>query len=254
MSEIEEQEEQQELEVDLQDEATDKKMTRKIVVILFAGLFTISILLIDTHRDFNLLLTSRFMQVLFLLSFSVVFFYKWSKIRNHKLYHEAIDTASIIQVFLLIFTIINYQFISISTVEGSSMEPTFYEDDNIIISHIDNEYERFDIVVIKMDQNLYYIKRIIGLPGDYVEIVDNQLYINGQLQDQDFLKDEDGQITSRTVCDMFGETNCTFVLSDGEYFVLGDNRESSEDSRMFGPIEYQQIEGKVVYQFQTLLN
>ena len=246
--ELEDIEEKQEKKLD--DELYNKKMTRKIAVILFAGVFTILILIFDSHRDFNLLLTSRFMQVIFVLSFSVILFYKWANIRDHKLFSEVVDTASIIQIFLLVFTILNFQFLSISTVEGSSMEPSFYDNDNIIISHINTTYERFDVVVVKMDEELYYIKRLIALPGDYLEIIDNQIYINGYIQSQDFLRDENVV----TVCDVFGETTCSFVISEGEYFVLGDNRENSEDSRIFGPISKTQIEGKVVYQFQTLLN
>jgi signal peptidase I len=241
------QEERLEEEKFLED--ANKKMTRKLAVILFAGLFTILILLVDPHRDFNLLLTSTFMQVLFFLSFFVVIYAKLGKIRSPKLFKEVVDTASIIQVFLLLFSIMNFQFLSISTVEGSSMEPSFYENDNILVSHIGDDYQRFDVVVIKMDEKVYYIKRIIGLPGDYVEIIDNQLYVNGFIQEQDFLA-----TNSLTVCDVFGETTCSFTVLEGEYFVLGDNRQNSEDSRIFGTIDYDQIEGKVVYQFQTVLD
>jgi len=232
-----------------QEDLHDKKMTRKIAVILFAGLFTILIIAVDSHRDFNLLLTSRFMQVIFILSLSVVFFYKWVNIKDKKVFREVVDTASIIQIFLLIFTIVNFQFASISTVEGSSMEPTFYEADNIIISHVSGNYDRFDVIVVKMDKEVYYLKRIIGLPGDYVEINDSQLFINGFFQEQEFL-----EYDVVTVCDVFGETSCTFIIPEGEYFVLGDNRENSEDSRIFGTIRYDQIQGKVVYHFQSLLD
>jgi signal peptidase I len=75
------------------------------------------------------------------------------------------------------------------------------------------------------------------------------LYVNGFIQEQDFLA-----TNSLTVCDVFGETTCSFTVLEGEYFVLGDNRENSEDSRIFGTIDYDQIEGKVVYQFQTVLD
>jgi len=237
------------VEEELKRDSMQKTMTRKLAVILFASLFTLVILVVDSHRDFNLLLTSRFIQVLFVLSFSVVFYAKFVKIKNKRLFREVVDTASIIQVFLLLFSIVNYQFISISTVEGSSMEPSYQENDNILVSHVSSEYERFDVIVIKMDSKVYYIKRVIGLPGDYVEIIDNQLFINGYLQEQDFLAED-----AMTVCDVFGETSCSFLVPEGEYFVLGDNRQYSEDSRVFGTISEAQIEGKVVYQFQTLLD
>lgn len=231
----------------------DKKMTRKFAVILFAGLLTLLILVFDEHRDFNLLLTSRFIQVLFVLSYATLIF-RFMRFKDNKLLREIVDTASIIQVFLLLFSIANFQFISISTVEGSSMEPSFYQDDNILISHMDGTYERFDVVVIKMEEKVYYIKRVIGLPGDFIEIIDNQLFVNGYIQDQDFLQDETGEIINNTLCDVFGETRCSFIVPEGEYFVLGDNRESSEDSRVFGNIAYQQIEGIVIYRFKSILD
>jgi len=237
------------VEEELEQDSMQKTMTRKLAVILFASLFTVLIIVVDSHRDFNLLLTSRLIQILFVLSFSVVFYAKFAKIKNKRLFREVVDTASIIQVFLLLFSIVNYQFLSISTVEGSSMEPSYQENDNILISHVNSEYERFDVVVIKMDSKVYYIKRVIGLPGDYVEVIDNQLFINGYLQEQDFLAED-----AITVCDVFGETSCSFLVPEGEYFVLGDNRQYSEDSRVFGTISEAQIEGKVVYQFQTLLD
>ena len=89
------------------------------------------------------------------------------------------------------------------------------------------EIKRFDIVVLESPSK-YLVKRIIGLPGETIEYKDNQLYINGTAMNEPFL--------SNTLTEDFNVT-----LAENEYYVLGDNRQHSMDSRVYGPFMKDQI-------------
>ena len=112
-------------------------------------------------------------------------------------------------------------------VDGHSMEPTLYDQDNLIVDKISYRFrdpERFDIIVCPFQnkENTYYIKRIIGLPGETVQIVDGDIYINGTILEEDYGKET--MVSS-------GRAINEIQLGEDEYFVLGDNRNHSEDSR-----------------------
>ena len=112
-------------------------------------------------------------------------------------------------------------------VSGSSMETTLSDGDQLIVDKISYRFrdpKRYDIVVFpyQYEENTYYIKRIIGLPGETVQIIDGYVYINGELLDEHYGNEvmADPGIASEPV-----------QLGDDEYFVLGDNRNNSQDSR-----------------------
>lgn len=117
-------------------------------------------------------------------------------------------------------------------VNGASMEETLYSGDVMILDKISyrfSEIERFDIVVIKEDGE-YLIKRVIGLPGEKIEYKDNELYINGKKMKVPF---------EHSYTDDFEA-----FVAEGNYFVLGDNRVVSMDSRTFGSFAREDILGK----------
>ena len=112
-------------------------------------------------------------------------------------------------------------------VSGESMKNTLDHGDQLIVDKITYRFrdpERFDIIVFPFHykENTYYIKRIIGLPGETVQIVDGTIYINGQV-----LKESYG----REVMQDPGIAAEPITLGEDEYFVLGDNRNQSSDSR-----------------------
>jgi signal peptidase I len=122
-------------------------------------------------------------------------------------------------------------------VDGQSMEPNLHNGDRMIISKINytiGEPERFDIIVFKATPEKDFIKRIIGLPGDKIEYKDSTLYVNGEKVEEAYLTDEFKEMT--------GEF--TIEVPEERYYVLGDNRGNSEDSRIIGPIPGDRIIGE----------
>ncbi len=130
-------------------------------------------------------------------------------------------------VFLLTYLVIHY--IGQRTqVSGSSMESTLSDGDNLIVDKISYRFhdpERYDIIVFpyKYEKNTYYIKRIIGLPGEVVQIdEDGTIYVDGEVLEESY---------GREVILDPGEAEEPIALGEDEYFVLGDNRNASSDSR-----------------------
>lgn len=134
------------------------------------------------------------------------------------------------------------------TVSGASMYPTLHNGDRMVLSKV-GDIHRFDVVILKApDENVEYIKRVIGMPGDTVEMKSGVLYINGKKVDQPFINTE--VLAKQTVfMDDFTLESLTgeSKVPEGKYFVLGDNRGVSKDSRMIGFIDRSAIEGKAVF-------
>ena len=112
-------------------------------------------------------------------------------------------------------------------VSGESMETTLSNGDHLIVDKISYRFrdpERYDIVVFpyRLEENTYYIKRIIGLPGETVQIVDGYVYINGIQLDEHY---------GNEIMEKPGIAAEPVTLGEDEYFVLGDNRNNSQDSR-----------------------
>ena len=134
------------------------------------------------------------------------------------------------------------------TVSGASMYPTLHNGDRMVLSKV-GDIHRFDVVILKApDENVEYIKRVIGMPGDTLEMKQGVLYINGKKIEQPFINTEALQkqtvfIDDFTLQTLTGETK----IPEGKYFVMGDNRGVSKDSRMIGFIDRSAIEGKAVF-------
>ncbi len=121
-------------------------------------------------------------------------------------------------------------------VNGDSMYDTLHTNDIMILDKISkrtSKFKRFDIVVISY-KNKYLIKRIIGLPGEEVEYKDNKLYINGEFVEEKFLNEE----TETKDFKLEGK------VPDNFYFVMGDNRSVSLDSRSVGCFSIDKLEGR----------
>ena len=146
-------------------------------------------------------------------------------------------------ILLLIIIIIRIFFYSPIRVNGSSMYPTLQDKEFMILNKIGLQkgINRFDIVVVESNGK-YIIKRVIGLPSESIMYSDNKLYINGKVIEDNYSKSETENFEN-------------VILKDNEYFVMGDNREVSKDSRVIGPVNIKNIKGKtnlVIFPFSKL--
>lgn len=145
-------------------------------------------------------------------------------------------------IIIVLVILIKKYIITPIKVNGPSMNNTLYDKDIMLLDEISYRFlsiKRFDIVVVKYGNELI-IKRVIGLPGEKISCSDNKLYINGEILRENY---------SIGITSDFSE----ITISENEYFVLGDNRENSIDSRIIGSIPIKQIKGKAIltiYPFQ----
>lgn len=141
-----------------------------------------------------------------------------------------------ISAFIIIFL---YQPVK---VEGTSMMPGLEDQERIFVNKFVYRWEpisRGDIVVFRYPRDISksYIKRVIGLAGDKVRIDNGQVYVNGEALDEDYVPSDYADARS------YAET----TVPEGSYFVLGDHRTMSNDSRDFGPVNERFIYGKAVF-------
>lgn len=161
---------------------------------------------------------------------------------TNKLLKEIIELIVYVAVVLVI-TFLIVTFVGQRTqVSGPSMMNTLNDGDNLIVDKISYRFtnpKRFDIIVFpyKYQEKTYYIKRIIGLPGETVQIVNGSIYINGEVLKETYGKE---------VMTSAGQAAEPIKLSADEYFVLGDNRNNSTDSRAedVGKIKRSDIVGR----------
>ena len=143
-------------------------------------------------------------------------------------------------IIIVVVVLIRSFIVTPVKVNGSSMNPTLKGNEIMILNKL-GKIDRYDIVVLKLDDADNLIKRVIGLPGETIEIKNDKIYINGKE-----INDEYG----------YGETSnvSKIKLNNDEYFVLGDNRLVSLDSRTFGPINQKDINGTtdiIIYPFKA---
>ncbi len=158
------------------------------------------------------------------------------------------DTAKIVLFVIIILFVIQYVF-SITKVVGSSMHPTLKDEEILILNKLKyriSNVKRGDIISLKYADTKYLIKRVIGMPNDTISIKDNVLYINGE-------KYEEAYISKELKYSDFDLSSLGYTkIPENMYFVLGDNRENSLDSREIGLIKKEEIIGKVSLRFWPL--
>ncbi|AOZ92349.1 signal peptidase I [Paenibacillus crassostreae] len=161
---------------------------------------------------------------------------------------ELWDWIKTLVVVFVVMSLLNMFVFNLSMVKGQSMQPTLVERERLFINKIIYNFsspQKGEIVVLHDPsrddtKKEFLVKRIIGVPGDVVEVKDHQLYINGQLQQEDYID------ISIQDADFSGIT-----IGEDEYFVMGDNRHlgESKDSRYFGAVNSDSIVGRAEFIF-----
>lgn len=159
------------------------------------------------------------------------------------------ELIKIVVVSLVIIIPIRYFLIQPFYVKGASMEPSFYDHEYLIIDEISyrfNAPQRGDILVFRYPRNPqeFFIKRLVGLPGEEIQNKDGEVWIYNQDHPPGVKLDEPYLAPGTKT---YSLTEEKVKLSDNEYFVMGDNRSSSKDSRSFGPVNKSFITGKVLF-------
>ena len=137
------------------------------------------------------------------------------------------------------YFIINFVFATVR-VEGQSMDPTLAHGDRLIVWRLGYEPENGDIVVLEppiYNVDDYYVKRVIATEGQTVQIINNHVYVNGEVLDEPYIQGNVSALDSRYELPQ--------AIPEGACFVLGDNREHSSDSRAFGLVPNDHIMGEV---------
>lgn len=123
-------------------------------------------------------------------------------------------------------------------VSGDSMIPTYYDGDTVLVNRL-ARIDRGDLVVVLEDNGKYVIKRVVGMPGDKFQIKDGLVFINGEHYPEDYIYEGNTDYEA-------GVAEEQIQLGTDEYFILGDNRVVSKDSREIGPVTKDQIIGEVI--------
>lgn len=166
------------------------------------------------------------------------------RLRRRGFLHEIVETVFLIAAIYALVDLASVRFY----VDGPSMEPSFFTGQRIIVSRVSyllGEPERGDIIVFESPddpaEDPPLIKRLIGLPGDTVEIRETEVYVNGARLDEPYFVNRP--------CTPSNCPDNSWTLGPNEYFVMGDNRNRSRDSRRFGPITREHIIGEALVRY-----
>jgi len=154
------------------------------------------------------------------------------------------ETIKVVVISLAIILPIRYYLVQPFFVKGASMEPNFEDGDYLLVNEISYRFsvpERGDVVIFRypLDPSQFFIKRIIGLPDETVEIKDNTVTVYNKDKPEGFVLDESYLAPEQRTLG-----NSVTKLDDNEYFVMGDNRLQSSDSRRWGMVNKSLITGK----------
>lgn len=168
----------------------------------------------------------------------------------------AVEVIETLVLTLVIFFVIQNFVAQPFQVEGSSMERTFVDNDYVLVDRLTPRWSPYapgQVVVFQpqatvTDRTEPFIKRVIGIGGDTVEVRDGQVFVNGVALDESYLFRNGGVVAEPTVA----SDQSRWVVPEGELFVMGDHRKASEDSRVFGPIPVSSVIGRGVVRYWPL--
>lgn len=151
--------------------------------------------------------------------------------------------------FLVVLLIRRFIFIAVE-VQGASMAPTFSDGQRVIVWQLFYTPEPFDVIVLEHTDGKHHIKRVLGIPGDRVDYINGEMFVNDVLIDEPYIMQEPSTngFTLEGLCQF---DDCA-VIPEGYFLVLGDNRNRSGDSREYGLVHESQIMGRVALRFWPL--
>ena len=142
-------------------------------------------------------------------------------------------------IFLFIAVFLIFRFvIGFSVVKGDSMEPTLHKGEAVVYSRLTSNYQCGDVVSVRIPSGEYYVKRLIAVEGDNIDLRNGKVYVNGELLDEPYTQGE--TLPQEDI------VKYPYNLQQDQVFVMGDNREESMDSRSFGVVGERQIKGKLL--------
>ncbi|WEG74168.1 signal peptidase I [Vagococcus intermedius] len=155
-------------------------------------------------------------------------------------------TKMIVLASVIVFLIRGFVFIPMK-VDGNSMAKTLKQDDQLVYEKF-SEIKRFDVIIFKQNDGATYIKRVIGMPGERIQYIDDELFVNEKIVDEEFLGQAKIKRSSNQYTTNFDTLDLLEkpTISEDAYFVLGDNRRLSKDSRSFGEVKKSEVIGKAV--------
>lgn len=156
-----------------------------------------------------------------------------------------LETVQVVVFSISIFLFIYFLVLQPHKIRGASMEPNFHENEYLLtdkVSYRFGEPSRGDVVVFKASTGQDFIKRIIALPGEEIEIRNNTIFVNGVAISEEYIPEN-----FQTATGQFLAQNQPIIVPDDYYFVLGDNRSHSLDSRTFGFVNRGDISGKAFF-------
>lgn len=163
---------------------------------------------------------------------------------------ETISWMQVIFLTVLIILVSRHFLFEPVAVHGESMMPTFEDDDKVMLVKI-YAIENFDMIVFTAPNGVNFIKRVIGVPGDRISMEDDQLYVNGKAEAEPYL-DKNRKIAEQQGLARLTEDFQEFTVPAESYYVLGDNRLNSMDSRVLGFISQDSIVGEVKIRLSPL--
>ncbi|MBI4036800.1 signal peptidase I [Candidatus Daviesbacteria bacterium] len=173
----------------------------------------------------------------------------WSKLKD-----SLIDLIEFIAIVGALFVVIRFFIAEPHKVSGTSMTPNFHDGDYIITNKLTTRFgkpTRGEVIILQNPRNTSqdFIKRIVGLPGEKIRVENGKVYINDVPLDEPYLPPN-----TYTQSGAFLAEGEEITVPDNQYFVMGDNRGGSSDSREWGPVTYQLIIGQAWVRYWPLKN
>ena len=153
---------------------------------------------------------------------------------NGRKWHWLQDGKKFLLLVAVLFLLCRFV-IGFSVVSGNSMLSTLKNGDIVVYSRVGNDIERGDIISLSLLSGEYYVKRVVALGGDVVDLRDGVLYVNGEAETGAYVR---GKTNPEA-----GSFTYPYTVPEGDVFTLGDNREASIDSRFYGSVNLRRVKG-----------